>query len=75
MYSYVCMYVFIYYAIPVAAQSKTWVYGRSLAEIMGSNPLEQGSATRGPQSPLPWPTGRFEKITTNASPARCLHII
>jgi hypothetical protein len=35
----------------------------------------QGSSTRGPRSPLPWPAGRFEKITTNTSPARCLHII
>jgi hypothetical protein len=26
-------------------------------------------------SPLPWPASRFEKITTNASPARCLHFI
>jgi hypothetical protein len=24
--------------IPVAARSKAWVYGRSLAEITGSNP-------------------------------------
>jgi hypothetical protein len=24
--------------IPVAAQSKAWVYGRSLAGIVGSNP-------------------------------------
>jgi hypothetical protein len=24
--------------IPVAARSKAWVYGRSLAEIVGSNP-------------------------------------
>jgi hypothetical protein len=44
-------------------------------------PLHQGFSTRGPRatcgprSPLPWPAGRFEKITTNPSPARCLHII
>ena len=24
--------------VPVAARSKAWVYGRSLAEIVGSNP-------------------------------------
>jgi hypothetical protein len=42
--------------------------------------LMQGSSTRGPRatcgprSPLPWPAGRFEKITTNPSPASCLHI-
>jgi hypothetical protein len=39
------------------------------------NAVMQGSSMRGPWSPLPWPAGRFEKITTNASPARCLHII
>jgi hypothetical protein len=38
------------------------------------NGVDQGSSTRGPRSPLPWPAGRFEKITTNPSPAR-LHII
>jgi hypothetical protein len=43
--------------------------------------LHQGSSTRGLRatcglrSPLPGPAGRFEKITTNTSPARCLHII
>jgi hypothetical protein len=26
--------------IPVAARSKAWVYGRSLTEIVGSNPAE-----------------------------------
>jgi hypothetical protein len=26
--------------IPVAARSKAWVYGRSLAGIVGSNPTE-----------------------------------
>jgi hypothetical protein len=25
---------------PVAARSKAWVYGRALAEIVGSNPIE-----------------------------------
>ena len=26
--------------VPVAARSKAWVYGRSLAGIVGSNPAE-----------------------------------
>jgi hypothetical protein len=34
--NYVCLYV--YTPIPVAVRSKTWVYGRSLAGIVGSNP-------------------------------------
>jgi hypothetical protein len=37
--------------------------------------VRQGSSTRGPRSPLPWPAGRFEKITTNPSPASFLDII
>jgi transposase-like protein len=59
-----------------------WAAYRSLPDE-GFNHLRvnQGSSTRGPRatcgprSPLPSPAGRFEKITTNASPARCLHII
>ena len=37
---YVCMYVCMYVpkAIPVAARSKAWVCGRTLAGIVGSNP-------------------------------------
>jgi hypothetical protein len=35
MLSYVYLY---HWPIPVAAPSKAWVCGRSLAEIVGSNP-------------------------------------
>jgi hypothetical protein len=48
---------------------------RRLKSVYDQDALGQGSSTRGPRSPLPWPAGRFEKITTNASPARCLHKI
>jgi hypothetical protein len=34
---YVRMYVCMYKPIPVAARSKAWVCGRSLAGIVGSN--------------------------------------
>jgi hypothetical protein len=32
------MYLCIYVPIPVTERSKAWVYGRSLTEIVGSNP-------------------------------------
>jgi len=32
-----CFFLLFYMSIPVAARSKAWVYGRSPAEIVGSN--------------------------------------
>jgi hypothetical protein len=32
-------------SVPVAARSKAWVWGRSLAEIVGSNPTGAGAWT------------------------------
>ena len=32
------IYIYIYISIPVAPRSKAYVYGRSLTEIVGSNP-------------------------------------
>ena len=37
VFIYVLMYVFIYFPIPVAAQSKAWVCGHSHFGIVGSN--------------------------------------
>ena len=37
-YTYINKYVYNALLIPVAARSKAWVYGRSLAGIVGSNP-------------------------------------
>jgi hypothetical protein len=37
IYLFVCL--FVYLPIPVAARCKAWVCGRSLAGIVGSNPV------------------------------------
>jgi hypothetical protein len=40
VYLYICTIHTVVLSVPVAAQSKAWVYGRSPAAIVGSNPTE-----------------------------------
>jgi hypothetical protein len=47
--TYCCMHLCLHvcmYAVPVAALSKAWVYGRSPAAILGSNPTEDMDVCR-----------------------------